>query len=36
MEIILCDSTIFQVKDALECSVGEKVHLLQVRPPQWH
>lgn len=36
MEIILCDSTVIQVKDALECAVGEQVHLLQVGPSQWH
>lgn len=36
VEIILCDSTVFQVKDALEGAVGEQVHLLQVGPSQWH
>ena len=36
VEIILCDSTVFQVKDALEGAVGEQVHLLQVRPSQGH
>lgn len=36
MEIVLCDSTVFQVKDALEGAVGEQVYLLQVRPSQWH
>lgn len=36
MEIILSDSTVLEVEDALEGAVGEQVHLLQVRPSQWH
>lgn len=36
MEIVLSDSTVFEVKDALEVAVGEQVHLLQVSSPEWH
>lgn len=36
MKVILCDSAVFQVKDPLEGSVGEQVHLLQIRASQWN
>lgn len=36
MKIFLCDSAVLQVKDPLECSVGEQIDLLYVSAAQWN